>query len=216
MKRYLLLLVGLLLCSSFLFGQFRAGLRLGLSSTQIEASDFTIFNKAGVDTLSMALEEANYGIHAGLVFQIRINKLYIQPEVLFNSNSITYNVTDLDDPDLPFVLKEEKYQYLDIPVLIGTKFGPIRLQAGPVGHVYVNSVSELTDFDNYEALFANLTLGYQAGIGLDIWNLSLDVRYEGNFTKLGDHFTFYGEEYSFDQAPARFLFSLAYMFSSDD
>ena len=40
----------------------------------------------------------------------------------------------------------------------------------------------------------------------------IDLRYEGNFSKFGDHITFFGDEYKFDQSAARFLISLGFMF----
>lgn len=192
--------------------QFKFGIKAGVSTTSIEAGDLNLLDENGVDRLELALKDAKYGVHAGIVLRGEIGKLIIQPEIIFNSNRVDYEVRDLNDPTAPPQLKNEKYQYLDIPFLFGTKLGPLRLMAGPEGHVFINSSSELLDFDNYDQKFDEFTFGFLAGIGLDIWNLMLDFRYEGNFSKFGDHIVFAGDEYAFDNSPSRLLFSIGLTF----
>ena len=206
-------ILSLLLCSSFYMAQaqFDLGIKVGLSTTNLAPSDLNLLSQNGSESLRLALDNANYGIHAGLVIRGQFNKFLFQPEILFNSNSVDFRTTDLANGGIS-ELRNEKYQYLDIPVLFGAKLGPLRLLTGPVGHYFINSSSELTDFENYDQRFEEFTYGWIGGIGLDIWNLMLDFRYEGNFSKFGNHIVFAGEEYEFDDAPARFLFSLGILF----
>jgi len=198
-------------CVASAEAQLKIGLRLGVSTTDVNPNDLDILNN-GTTQIRLALDDAKYGIHGGLVIQGKIGNFLIQPEILFNSNRVDYEVSDAQNPDVSPLIKEEKYQYLDIPVLLGFKLGPLRLQAGPVGHIYINSSSELTDIDGYEERFKDFTFGWQGGIGLDLWKIMLDVRYEGNFSKFGDHITFFGDRYEFDKSPARFLFSAGFVF----
>lgn len=196
--------------------QLRIGIRAGVSTTDLHPSELQIFDTGGAQRLNLALKDARYGVFAGVVIRAQIHKFILQPEVIFNSNRVDYAVQDLQDSSLTSLIKSEKYQYLDIPVLLGVKFGPLRLQAGPVGHVYINSSSELTDIEGYDEKFDQFTFGWQGGLGLDIWKFMIDVRYEGNFNKFGDHIEFFGHQYAFDQKPARFLFSLGFLFGSQD
>ena len=62
---------------------------------------------------------------------------------------------------------------------------------------------------NYAQKFDDITFGWQAGIGLDLLNIMLDIRYEGNFYTFGDHIVFGDQSYAFDNSPARLLGSLA-------
>jgi hypothetical protein len=77
-------------------------------------------------------------------------------------------------------------------LLVGARFGPgslnFRIMAGPV-YTSVLSTSEsisqnfsnaYDDFGHYR----NSTLGYQAGVGVDIGALTADLRYEGNLTDI--------------------------------
>ncbi len=192
--------------------QVRFGLKLGASTTDLNVGELQLLGPNGNENLGIALEEARYGIHGGIMVQIRLGTFLIQPEVLFNSNSVDFEVTDLDNPGTITEVFTEKYQYLDIPLLLGTKFGPLRLMAGPEGHIFINSASDLLDFDNYDQNFDSLTFGWLAGVGLDIFNIAIDLRYEGNFSNFGDHITFNGQEYEFDDSPSRWLLSVGLFF----
>ncbi|MBL0099591.1 MAG: hypothetical protein IPP49_05645 [Saprospiraceae bacterium] len=101
---------------------------------------------------------------------------------------------------------------MDIPVLAGIKLGVLRFQGGIVGHLFINSVSDVVDIKGYEQKFKTATYGWQAGTGLDIWKLRLDLTFEGNLDKFGDHITVGGHPYAFSDAPTRLLLTMGYKF----
>ena len=211
MKKTFFLL--LLTCASLTgSAQVKLGLKLGLSSTQLNANEVDVTDPNGVDFLKINLDEARFGIHAGVVIQAQLGAFLLQPELLFNSNRVDYRVEDLSGPVAETFIRTEKYQYLDIPVLIGLRAKPFRFHVGPEAHIFINSSSELSDFDGYEQKFDQATFGWIAGLGLDVWNLMLDIRYEGNFSKFGDHITFNGRQFAFDNSPARILVSVGLLF----
>ena len=206
-KRFLLLIF---LCSGyFLQAQLSLAVKGGLSTTSLDPSDFSVIDENGLDELLVSLQNARYGIHAGIAIRGTIKERFlIQPEILFNSNSVDFAITDLNNATT--LIKQEKYQYFDVPLLFGVQFGAFRIHLGPEAHFFVDSISDLSDFDGYQEEFDTMTLGWLGGIGFDIWNLWLDIRYEGNFTKFGNHIAFYGNSYAFDQAPQRLLVSLGF------
>lgn len=186
--------------------QIRYGFRAGLSSSNL---DDDIFEKNGV---SLAIKEANYGYHFGVFARARLGEVfYLQPEVTFNSNSVDFVVDDFQEGLMNTVLNE-KYQNLDIPLMLGLKFGPLRIEGGPTGHVYIASQTELDQIGGYERRFNDFTLGYQAGVGLDIWKILLDLRYEGNFSRFGDHMRIGGEEVKFSDKLSRWLLTVGFSF----
>lgn len=212
MKRFLLIAV----FSSLLLpaiGQVSFGVKAGLSSMNLDTEDIQIFEEGGGERLGIALDNSDLGLFGGFLVSFQIGAVVIQPEFYFNSNSADFKVTEIDSFGDAFdEVKNEKYQYLDIPLLVGAKFGPLRIMAGPQGHVFLNSTSSLTDIEGYKQDFESLTLGWQGGVGLDLWNISLDFRYEGNFSKFGDHITVDGNRYDFNENPSRLLFSVAWIF----
>ena len=212
MKRLLFPLLFLLIAMSMQAQMFKLGIKAGLSTTTINPPELNILDASGTQNIKLALKNAQYGVHGGLVLRIKIGSFLLIPEVVLNSNKVDYSIIDINSSTVTDTIRSEKYQYLDFPVLFGYKSGPIRLHAGPVGHYYLNSTSELLDIDGYEQAFEQFTFGWQAGVGLDLWKFIIDFRYEGNFSKFGDHIVFFNKEYAFDQSPSRFILSLGYMF----
>ena len=201
----------IILCMAFnMQAQLKAGIRAGLSSTDIMPGDLVITNQDGLDEFKFNVSNATYGLHFGAFAQAKIGGFFIQPEVLFNSNTVDFTVEDLGS--LSNTAFQEKYQYLDIPVMMGLKFGPLRLQAGPVAHVFISSKSDLVPVDGYEQNFESTSFGYQAGIGLDLWKFIIDIKYEGNFSKFGNHITIDGQPYAFDKNPSRMVATLGISF----
>lgn len=212
MKKLLLPLFFIFTSMSIQAQMFKLGIKVGASTTTINPPELNILDASGTQNIKLALKNAQYGVHGGLVLRIKIGSFLLIPEVVLNSNKVDYSIIDINNSTITDTIRSEKYQYLNFPVLFGYKAGPIRLHAGPVGHYYLNSTSELLDIDGYEQAFQQFTFGWQAGVGLDLWKFIIDFRYEGNFSKFGDHIVFFNKEYAFDQSPSRFILSLGYMF----
>ncbi|MCB9288551.1 MAG: PorT family protein [Lewinellaceae bacterium] len=199
----------ILFCTSLpVSAQLKLGLRMGMSTTMVDANQVDIPGPAGGDFLKIGLDKAHFGIHGGLIIQARLGRFLLQPELLLNSNRVDYRVDDLAGATVESAIRTEKFQYLDLPLFLGVQAGPFHLQAGPEAHFFINSSSELFDYEGYEQKFDQATFGWIAGVGLDVWNLMLDLRYEGNFSKFGSHITFNGQQYAFDNSPSRILLSL--------
>ena len=205
------LVAALILCSTVAYSQFKFGIKAGLGSYNLTFSDLLITNAEQFEEFKLSVKEADLGMHFGVMSQINLANFFIQPELVFNSNSVNYQIEDFGDSFIDDVFKEQ-YQYLDIPILMGARLGPFRLGAGPVGHVFLNSTSDLFRFKDYSQTFKDIAYGWQAGFGLDLWKLHFDLRYEGNFSKFGDHITFNDRTYEFSDTPTRVLASIAVSF----
>lgn len=213
MKKYSLLMALLLGFSIQLSAQIRFGLKAGLGSTDLDVSDVRVDEPGLSDRLNIALKDANYSFRFGVQIRANIgNSFILQPEIVFNANTVEFGVDDLDQGGLGEQIFEESYQYLDVPILVGWELGPLRVQAGPTAHFFLDARSDLFDFEDYDQNFNDLTFGYLFGVGLDLWNLTLDVRREGNFTNFGSHIRFGDSRFDFDDSPARWLFSIGYLF----
>ena len=123
---------------------------------------------------------------AGAFARLSLGRLYLQPEAYFNTKggfigSIDY--TTAINPDLSEVFR---YQTIDIPILIGIKvinksMFNFRICAGPVLS-YVTVKPAIDDFSNFDINeLKNNYVGIQAGIGVDIWFLTVDARIENSF-----------------------------------
>lgn len=191
--------IGFLCCAFAAQAQFSIGIKGGMN-TQVNKPDDIIIG-GGDTSLNLGVDKLKFGTQFGVYARFG-NKVFFQPELIFNSNKVDYKIGESSVSD---VIKNEKYQYLDIPLLLGFTAGPLRFHGGPVGHYYLSSKSELTDFDGYAARWKQMTWGWQAGLTIGTGRISADIRYEGNFTKQGDHITFFGDKYHFSNTPARLM-----------
>jgi hypothetical protein len=188
--------------------QIEFGVKAGLSSYNLADKPIEILDK----NLQISIYDASYGHHAGIYTRVKLLGIFVEPALLFNSHKVTYKLGQYGEAGILDELKTERYNYVDIPVMVGYKLGPVRFQIGAVSHIFINSISDLITLDGYEQKFKDATYGYQAGLGLDIGNVRLDVNYEGNLTAFGDHFTIDGDAYSFGNRPNRLVASVGYKF----
>jgi hypothetical protein len=203
MKRLTLISVFCLL-SYAVFAQLNLGVKGGLNLTNIStdmlAGDYQIESNPG----------SQIGYHFGGLLRVSLFGMYVQPELVFTSVAAEYTVTD-QITQLPEFAKQ-RIGRVDIPLLIGAKLGSLRLGVGPVASIIVSDKNELTDITGYETSLKSATFGYQLGLGLNIWKVGFDIRYEGNLSKLGDQINVGGQPINFDSRARQIIFSLSYEF----
>lgn len=197
-----------LLISTAAFGQFNIGIKVGANTTDIGATEIEVPPEGMMEGLKIAIEKAHYGFNFGAFMQVQAGWFLVQPEVIFNSTRVDFMVNDRIGNYADRILTDS-YQNLDIPLLLGLKAGPLRIQAGPVGHLPLKYMSNLSKLEGFSSDFSPIDYGFLAGIGIDFYNFMLDLRYEGNFNKFGDYITFYGHKYNFSDNPTRLLLSVA-------
>ncbi|MEM1134395.1 MAG: outer membrane beta-barrel protein [Bacteroidota bacterium] len=201
------------------------GLRAGVSSTDLNADDLLITNLDGLEELKVKAGNSRVGVHGGIFARINVPILpiYIQPELLFSSVGGEYEVSSVvggnSEAGTNTSIRDVNFSRLDIPALIGGKLGPLRINAGPIftfilseDNGFADAVREASNITNAEQDNNGATVGYQAGLGFDIWKLAFDLKYEGNLSKLGDGITLRNNNYSFDTRNNQVLFSLGYFF----
>ncbi len=205
-----------ILLSSFLFlsvlcySQFEAGLKFGISSIDVVSNGINVDN--GIHNLEINLGEAVYGYHFGLYTRLSFLGIYLEPAVLFNSNSVNYQIENFGESPIVGEILSEEYQNLSVPVLLGIKAGILRLSLGPVAHIHIDSSSDLFNIDGYEQRFKEANYGIIGGLGLDLWKLRLDLQYETNLSDFGDHIVINGEQYSFGDQASRVLGTVSWRF----
>lgn len=209
----ILFLFAFVAAASFLNAQsLDWGVRAGLSTPDIKANNV---NKFTVNNITLAVNEAKYGIHGGVWARFKILTFYVQPEILLNSSSTNYTLDSFRTGTTNVVssIKNESYLNLDMPILLGFKTSIVRIFAGPVGHLHLNSTSELKDvLTTYQQKFDAMRWGFQAGLGFNLSRLELDLRYEGNFGQYANHINVGGRTWETSSNPSRVIASLAYRF----
>jgi hypothetical protein len=164
---------------------FRFGLKGGVNLSNIRGNDLSL--GSGGSAFNFKDNSNRSTGFVGGVFMRFGRNFYIQPEFLFSQKGGTFNAYK-DGLTNEEGKVDVRFSNFDVPVLIGGRIGKVfRINVGPVASLRLTNNGKIGDsFRNYTGENAqdeynnNVTFGYQAGVGLDLGRLSLDVRYEGN------------------------------------
>lgn len=167
---------------------------------------FTFGIKGGVNYSNLKTkddltdENSIMGYQAGVFTRVGAAGLYFQPELYLGTKGNEYTSIETSSGMMD-VKGKIKFTTLDLPLLVGTKIGTnklnLRFMAGPIVSFVIDEDNNLgtaynsvTDFGNYK----KQTFGFQAGSGVDLGNLTFDVRYEAGLSNVSQ-----SEKYSQQQ-----------------
>jgi opacity protein-like surface antigen len=190
---------------------FQYGIKAGVGFSSLKIDDLAITD--GGDAYDLITGDKVVGYHVGIQTQINIAIVVIKPELYFNAGG--GSIEQFEDNGVVGVM-DVKFNRIDLPVLVGVKLGPARINVGPVGS-YVISESITNDIASipadYKVFNSSLTWGFQAGVGVDLLKkLSIDARYEGSLSKLGETLTIGNADFELDARPSQWIISLGYWF----
>lgn len=193
-------------------GQLNFGIKAGLNTTSISMDDLKEVISGDVSYTIDKAKGATYGFHGGVFLRLGMAKAFLQPELLFSTRTNEYTVTNIQE-DLES-LESQKFNKLDLPVMAGVRFGPLRINAGPAASLLINSPGDLIRDPGFSTMYSRMTFGYQAGLGLDLFDkLTFDIRYEGSLKKYQNKIeNAVGTKIALDDRPNAFIFSLGIMF----
>ena len=184
------------------------GLRLG-----------TIYSKIVVDSDAAQVIEGNdeFGLQLGAFYRFQINHVYVQPGL--DLSVITNKLVLLDfrgTTNYPATGEDEnldlRFNSLDIPVIVGGKWGGFRADIGPVLSILTKAEGKfMGDELDVKANFRKTSIAFRAGIGYDFGNFGLDLKYERSLSKIGETiYVLVGEKYVLKNR--RINFSVSYFF----
>lgn len=152
-------------------------------------------------------QQNRLGYNAGFWARVSTPAFFVQPELYLGTKGSEFE----NEISADRIAKGEvKFTTLDVPVLIGKRFGPdllgVRVMAGPVISFMLSNDA---DFDTaYEDVknisdYKNQAWGGQIGAGVDIASFSADLRYEVGFSNVS-------KSSKYDQKQNLWIVSLAY------
>jgi hypothetical protein len=206
MKRLLFVMAALIISFNGYSQFFEIGPRFEVASTKFQLGDIQEVDQAFLEEASRDL-----GFKVGLYSRIKIGSIYLQPEVLFTSTGGRIEYTD-DVQNLANQVIDLSYNRIDVPLMLGKKFGKVfRFNLGPILTYTISNNEDLpSQISNLVQDYNDGVVGYQIGIGFDISKIRLDVKYEGNLTKFGESITVFDNTFNTDYRPNMFTFGLAF------
>lgn len=170
---------------------FQWGIKGGANVTKLE--HLSLSNSSGFSSTR------GYGYIGGFWGRFGNSTFFFQPEVYVSSrNTILHDTTNIVTNNTYLGTKYESnnatFTNVDIPLLIGTRFGmnstvAVHINAGPVLSLGVSNqqTTANTSTDIAHLNYKTINYGWQAGAGVDIWRFSLDLRYESDLNKFTDY-----------------------------
>ncbi len=224
-----LLIAAMLLVAGNVYGQspIKVGVKLGGNYSKLKVLDYVKNPPSGtsIDSIKSVASAFKGGFHFGPWARLSIKKFYFQPEVLMIIKSVSYDITKTD-PNNPgeSVLKNAKLNLYDADVnllfgyyLVDLPLFKLRANMGPIYTITLGG--RQVGFDDVSASLNNINvkdlyqtrqnMGYQLGAGVDIGQITLDLYYQGSFSKLKVDM---GDAGTLEQRLNLFKFSIGWAF----
>jgi len=170
-----LFLITLVLFTIKVNGQgFVLGAKAGLTNTQIIGADFKSFQ----------IPSSSNGFLVGCFARISLIGFYIQPEISFRNLNFTVNSSGTTSAANTATM----LNYVDVPVMFGKKILKfINVSVGPNFQFLVNKDLTASDINTLEkGNYNDFVLGAQLGVGVEIWKLCFDARYDFSINSIGN------------------------------
>ncbi|MBG6236379.1 hypothetical protein IWX76_002960 [Pedobacter sp. CAN_A7] len=163
-----------MLSGALAYGQllpnFQFGVKAGANLTKFQTENtFSSDNRAGY--------------FAGVWTRLGAAGIHLQPELYLTGKNTTLVSSTGEE-------NEVKFTSLDVPVLIGTKFGAagvgLRINTGPVFSFILDDEQKFGQAasDVFDGDFKGQNMSWQFGAGLDFGSLGIDLRYEKGLSKV--------------------------------
>jgi hypothetical protein len=180
----------------FAFG-FKGGINLSklsmgeVVSTRYDSNGNPYLNYNGQEVRDHLREslDSRTGFVGGIYLRFGRN-LFFQPELLASKKGGVFDIVQTDNNSERTSQVKVNFKSIDVPLLVGLKGGPFRLNAGPMVSFRRGDNERLKEaFRHYttqglDESLSEAVYGYQLGAGLDIFRLSIDVRKEGSFSNV--------------------------------
>ena len=181
------------------------GVKAGYTTNQSKIDYKTIVN-------AESIKRNASGFNAGIVARVDfpLLPLYVQGELLYDWGKYKdVSLTGLK----PMSVTTNNFS---VPVMVGVGIGSsnfvkVRANAGPVFNLV--STAKFSDMENIadlENMFRKQTVTWTAGIGVDLFNIMVDVRYNGVFSK--KEISTIRDLASVNTKPTSWTFTIGYLF----
>lgn len=187
-----------------------------LSLTQLNAQSFGVGLKGGINFSSLdnnlqgaytGSASAN-GLVGGVWARAGFLGFFAQPELLYSQRKGAFT-SAIDGTAVINTLS-----YIDVPVLAGYKLAFVRFNLGPNFQFLLDAEQKATDLardPNFsKGNFESSSVGFQVGAGIDLLKLSIDLRYDGNFSSIGKEITVNGKQYDYSTRPSMWQLTLGF------
>ena len=187
MNKNILIIVAFLLAGLSTSAQNKLGIKVSAGHIMADETSALIINEDNRITHDISFMEYTPAKSVGMYANKDFGFLFVQGEVMYTNYSTKYLVRSYIDENVPTPNITEENNNLDLHIIGGIKVNNFRIGVGPVLHKSIDFNSGLQNFDFYNEKRRDTNMGFQAMIAYDLGPVRIDVKYEDNFSKVGDH-----------------------------
>ncbi len=201
-------LVGSLISQSH--SQISFGLRVGMSPKISPGTSHLVVNRNNPANESLFnLQDVSYTGQIGLLIRRDGQHFWFMAEVLYGKSTTRYSMrstSEIGDP----TLYREKRSFIDIPCTAGVTIGKVEIFSGFNVTKDLQIESELAKLNGFNMALPTATMGWHSGVGVNLGNILIDLRYQQQFCNYGQGRFLNGEELLLKNAPGRVIASAAF------
>ena len=209
-----------LLISELTNAQLTVGVKGGVSPSVSPGTAYRIVNRNDpVNEFLFNSRQVQYTPAVGLLARLDKHPFWFSAEAVAYGTSETYSIqycTDKrtaqgTDHENYFELNEKTY-FVELPLSVGVTLGRIEVFSGFSPKQVVSQTTELDQIPGYSSDLPKRYMAWHSGIGINLHNVLIDIKYTQAFANYGQHRYVNGEELTLGNSPRRVTASLAFRF----
>lgn len=166
--------------------------------------------KGGKNGVTDLFSDPKIGWQFGIMSRINLAMFHIQPEILLNMNRYGLKAEEAGGG---ISTADVKINTVDVPVLFGLRLLMIRLQVGPTFNLMTDTKVKNSLGAKHYVNANRASVAYTLGLGIDLWGVNIDARYNGNFKKMRQDIQVGGgATTTYKTTFNSWMFSVGYMF----
>ena len=205
-------LLMILICAfSFtLQAQISVGLKAGLTPEVRPGTAHVFVNRDDPrNEFLFNSERVRYTPTVGLQVRLDRGQKWFSAELLAYGWKEQYSVSYMTRSESDGVFAEEKY-VVELPISIGVTLGRFEVSSGFSAAQTISQKTDLTAIDGYSSSTSMRRFGWHTGVGVNISNFRVNLRYAQYFCNYGEKRNINGYDLTLRNAPARLLASVTF------
>ncbi len=139
------------------------------------------------DLVDLSQSESEIGYQIGFFGRLNVDKIYVQPELLFSKIKTDLVFQDYDNINGFNPRADFEFNTLEIPLDIGYRIGDFRMFFGPSISILISGErSFLNEVQRVTEDYNRTNLLWHFGVGGDFDKVIIDVNYEFGLSKTGE------------------------------
>ncbi|RKQ43379.1 outer membrane protein with beta-barrel domain [Roseivirga pacifica] len=139
------------------------------------------------DLVDLSQSDSEIGYQVGFFGRLNVDKIYVQPELLFSKIKTDLVFQDYDNINGFNPRADFEFNTLEIPLDIGYRIGDFRMFFGPSISILISGErSFLNEVQRVTEDYNRTNLLWHFGVGGDFDKVIIDVNYEFGLSKTGE------------------------------